>query len=295
MPKEIRIAVIGLDTSHSVELPRLLQAPGTARDPAMDGLRVTRCLRFETPFQNKEGLDGRQKELEPWGIKVTERFDEAIADCDALMIEINDPARHLEYVRMCAGLGKPIFLDKPLADTMAAGEQVLAELKKHGTRVFSASSLRFVPQLEDACRAIPQPAAATVYGPLGRAPSGSSIVWYGVHAFEMLQRAMGPGATTVFAHKDTGGAVAIVAYGDGRRGVVELSDGVWIYGGTIRSKEKAAPFAVDTGTLYRDLLVRIAAFFRGGETPVPLDATREIMGMLDAAERSSTSGKEEKV
>ena len=293
MPREIKVAVIGLDTSHAIELPRIMQAPDTPKDQRVAGLRVTRCMRFETPFQNKAGLDERQKQLEQWGIKVTESFDEAIADCDALMLEINDPAPHLEYFRKCAGLGKPMFLDKPLADTMAAGEKILAEARTHGTRFFSASSLRFVPELEAACRAIPQPAACTVFGPLGKAPAGSSIVWYGVHAFEMLQRAMGLGAQKVSAYRDASGAVVTVSYKDGRRGVVELTEGAWIYGGTLRTKEKAAPFFVDMGRAYHDLVAHIAAFFQGGSTPVALDATREIMGMLDAAERSAHSGREE--
>ncbi len=138
-----------------------------------------------------------------------------------------------------------------------------------------------------------RPAACTVYGALGKAPAGSSIVWYGVHAFEMLQRAMGNGARSVVTRKDASGAVVTVAYRDGRRGVVELNEGSWIYGGTLRTKEEALPFTANLGRMYADLVTRIAAFFKGGDSPVPLEATREIMGMLDAAERSLQSGKEE--
>jgi predicted dehydrogenase len=292
MAKEMKVAIIGLDTSHAIELPRLMQAPDCPKEDRVEGLRTVSCLRFETPFQNKEGLDGRQKQLEQWGVKVTEKFEDAIKDCDALMLEINDPAFHVDYFRRCAGLGKPVFLDKPLADTFAHGEQVLADAKKHKTRVFSASALRFAPALDAVCAAVPSPSACTVYGALGKAPSGSSIIWYGVHAFEMLQRAMGTGAVSVLTRKDGSGAVVLVSYADGRRGVVELNEGVWIYGGTLRSKETAVPFISDWK--YGHLLTKVAAFFHGGAAPVALDATREIMGMLDAAERSLQSGKEEK-
>ena len=294
MAKEMKVAIIGLDTSHAIELPRLMQAPDCPKEDRVEGLRAVSCLRFETPFQNKEGLDGRQKQLEQWGVKVTEKFEDAIKDCDALMLEINDPAFHVDYFRRCAGLGKPVFLDKPLADTFTHGEQILADVKKHNTRVFSASSLRFVPSLIETCGKVPHPAACFAYGPLGKAPSGSSIVWYGVHAFEMLQRSMGLGATSILTRKDGMGVVANVAYADGRRGVVELTEGAWIYGGTLRTKEKAETFVVDPAHLYSGLLNQIAAFFHGGASPVGLDATREIMGMLDAAERSLQSGKEEK-
>ncbi len=290
----LRVAVVGLDTSHAIELPRRMQAPDCPKDQKVEGLRAVTCLRFETPFQNKDGLDQRQKQLEQWGVKVTESFDEAVADCDALMLEINDPVLHLDYFRRCAGLGKPVFLDKPLADTLANGDQILAAARQRGTRFFSASSLRFVPELERVCRQVPAPTTTAVYGPRGKAPAGSSIVWYGVHAFEMLQRAMGPGADSVLTRKDGSGAVVAVAYRDGRRGVVELTEGAWIYGGSLRTREKGVAFAAEGNRMYADLLERIVAFFRGGDAPVPVEATREIMGMLDAAERSLQSGKEEK-
>ena len=293
MTRELSISIIGLDTSHAIELPRLLQAPDRAEGLAVSGARVKRCLRFETPFQNKEGLDQRQKQLEQWGVQVTESFDEAIKDCDALMLEINDPAYHVDYFTRCAGLGKPLFLDKPLADTFPHAEQLLAEARKRGTRFFSASSLRFIPQLEEACQRVPEPSYACVYGPLGKAPAGSSIVWYGVHAFEMLQRAMGNGAQKVLTRRDDRGAVVVVRYKDGRRGIVELNDGAWIYGGVLRTQTTAKPFTADLTRMYPDLLTRIVTFFQGGSAPVALEATREIMAMLDAAERSLKSGVEE--
>jgi predicted dehydrogenase len=293
MSNELNVAIIGLDTSHAVEFPRHFQAPDCPPDLRIEGLRFERCLRFETPFQNKDGLDGRQRQLEKWGIRVTESFDEAVQGCDAIMIEINDPALHLEYFRKCATLGKPIFLDKPLSDSFQNGELVFEEARKRGIRFFSASSLRFVHELEDACRDVPRPTAGAVYGPLGKAPSGSSIVWYGVHAFEMLQRAMGTGARGVFARYDASGVVATVSYGDGRRGVVELTEGSSNYGGTLRTKDGTRPFVVDMERAYAELLLRITDFFHGGAQPVTIVATREIMAMLDAAEHSVRSGREE--
>jgi predicted dehydrogenase len=293
MPRELRVSLIGLDTSHAVEFPRLMQAPDCPAEQKVEGMRVIRCLRFETPFQDRAGLDARQRQLEQWGIPVTESFDEAVRDCDAILVAVNDPARHLEFFRECAGIGKPVFLDKPLADTFANGELILEEAQRRGTRFFSASSLRFVLQLEEACRAVPRPGACAVYGPLGRAPAGSSIIWYGVHAFEMLQRALGTGARSVTAVRDAKGAVVTVSYEDGRRGVVELTEGSRIYGGTLRTDAEARPFVVDTGTPYLGLISQIAAFFQGGAPPVPVEATREIMAMLDASERSARSGREE--
>jgi len=293
MPQEIKVALIGLDTSHTIEFTRRMQAPDCPADQKVAGLRAVAAMRFPSAFQTEEGQDNRQKTLEGWGVKVTRDFDEAVAGADAVLLEINDPALHLEYFQRAAALGKPLFLDKPLADTLTNGRKICDLARAKGVKVFSTSSLRYVPQLAKACSEMPQPLFTHIFGPLGKAASGSSIVWYGVHSFEMLERAMGRGAVRVFVKPDAAGVTAIVSYSDGRRGVVELPEGAWVYGGCLRTKEKAVPFVADASRLYSDLLGQIARFFLTGETQVTLDDTLEVMAMLDAARRSQESGKDE--
>jgi hypothetical protein len=295
MSADLKVALIGLDTSHTIAFAERMQAPECPADQKVAGLKAVTCLRFPTPFQSEDGQDERQKTLEGWGIKVTRDFDEAVAGCDAILIEINDPAFHLEYFTRCAELGKPMFLDKPLADTIENGRKIDAMIKAKKLKVFSASSLRYVFQLIQACNEMPSPLYTTVYGPLGAAPAGSDIVWYGVHAFEMLERAMGRGAQSVFVKKDDVGVTAVVAYPDNRRGVVELNNAAWIYGGVLRNKEKAVPFVADMSNVYKDLLKEIVDFFTSGKTPVDMADTLEVMALLDAARRSNDSGVEEKV
>jgi predicted dehydrogenase len=295
MSNEIKIAIIGLDTSHSVAFPRLMQAPDCPPELKVEGLRTVSCLRFSTPFTDEETLDRQQKQLEAWGVKVTTIFEEAVADCDAIMLEINDPAPHLEYFARCAELGKPIFLDKPMADTIQNGKAIYDLAVKKGSKVFSASSLRFVRELEEACDRMPNPLFVSTYGPLGKAPAGSWIVWYGVHAFEMLQRGNGRGAKGVFARRDQAGVVALVECDDGRHGVVELMENFHSYAGCLRSEKEVLPFIVDMRFTYTAEMRELARFFRGEEPPLTLEDTLEVMAMLDAAERSTHSGKLEAV
>ncbi len=295
MSGPIRVAVIGLDTSHAVEFTKLIKEPECAAFAPFQKLTVTSCLRFSTPFQSEAGLDEREAQMKEWGIKVTRDFDEAVADCDAIMLEINDPAYHLEYFEKCVGLGKPIFLDKPMADTIANGLKIYDLAKKHKARVYSASSLRHTGALAAAKGELPETEYATIYGALGIAPAGSSVVWYGVHAFEMLEFAMGRGATSVQACADDAGVVAIVEYPGGRRGVVELVTGSYLYGGTLRTNKKAVSYCVDANRIYADQVRVIGEFFKGKDPECTLDDTLEVMKMLDAAQRSVDSGKAEEV
>lgn len=287
----IKVAIIGLDTSHSVELPRRMQAPDCPIDIKVEGMRAVTCLRFITPFIDNESLDKRQQQLEEWGVKVTTDFDEAISDCDAIMLEINDPAYHLEYFKKCADLNKPIFLDKPFADTFENAKIIYDLIKEKNVKVISASSLRYSQNLVDACNAVPIPAQTYIYGPLGIPPVGSGVVWYGVHCFEMLQRAMGPGAISVDVRKDKAGAVAIVEYPDKRRGIVELTVGNYSYGGSLKAKDQNESYVVNGSMYYTEQLREIYSFFKSGEASVKIEDALEVMNMLDCAAKSYETGK----
>ncbi len=291
----IKVAVIGLDPSHSIEFPRRMQAPDCPKDQRVPGLRAVSCLRFGTPFQDDAGLDKRQAQLEAWGVKVTTSFEEATEKCDAIMLEINDGSFHLPYFRKAAKLRKPVFLDKPLASSLADGRAILRLAAKHRTRVWSGSSLPFSPELIDAVARVSDVRLGHAFGPLGTAPVGDSLIWYGVHSFEMLQRIMGPGPKTAHAVETSAGITTVIDYGNGRQGVVEAITGAWSYGGRVQGmasdKPIVVPFICECRHLYRDILREIKAFFEGGLPPMSMATTLEGLAMMAAARKSLESGK----
>ena len=293
--KKMKVAIIGLDTSHSIQFTKRAQDIHCDEDQKVEGLEIISCMAFTTPYQDEKGIKERSEQLEKWGVKVTNNFEQAIKGAQAIMIEINDAALHLEYFEKCANLGLPIFLDKPLADNIENGIKIYNIMKKYNTKVFSASSLRFMKELKNAKEEVKAPDKANVFGPLGIAPAGESVVWYGVHTFEMLQKLLGRGATSVSAHQDDQGVVAIIQYDDNRRGVVELNEGAWVYGGSLRNSSERNSFSIDMSLAYKGELDHIAAFFAGGNTPVEFEDTLEIMNLLDTTVKSLHSGKEEKV
>ena len=295
----IKVAIIGLDTSHSIEFPRRMQAADCPPDQRVPGMRAVTCLRFETPFQNKKGLDERQSQLESWGVCVTTRFEEAVADCDAIMLEINDGAYHREYFKKVAALGKPVFLDKPLALSLGDGRAIVRLMRAHHTRVWSGSSIPFCPEVDGTRSLFTEIRRAHVFGALGDAPAGDSLVWYGVHTFEVLQRIMGPGALSVRAIESKGSIITLADYGGGREGVVEAIRGTGIYGGRIQGlmnkDAKVVPFVCNSADAYRDILRLNKAFFEGGAIPVDMRTTFEGLAMMTAARQSIETGKAVKV
>lgn len=291
--KKIKVAIIGLDTSHSIQFTMRAQAPDCDPAQKVDGIEIISCMRFETPFQDKAGLDERTTQLEAWGVKVTEDFDEAVEGAQALLLEVNDPTLHVEYFEKAAKTGLPLFLDKPLADDMDNGLEIARIAKEYDVRFFSASSLRFIKNMVETVDKFDDIQCASVFGPLGIAPAGESVVWYGVHAFEILQRTMGRGAKAVTAVNDEKGVVAVVHYEDGRRGVVELAKGAFVYGGSIRTNDDKDVFICDMTYAYKGLLELIVKFLNGEPAPVEFEDTLEIMNLLDTTVRSMKSGKTE--
>lgn len=289
-----KLACIGLDTSHAVKFTELIQGPAKK----VDSLQVVSCMRFPSAFQSEADQDKRQEVVEKLGVKVTTSFAEAVKGVDGILVEINDPALHLEYFKMAAATGLPVFLDKPMADTVENGRAIYEIAKKNNIRVWSSSSLRFTPEIRECCEAVKNPVLANVFGPLGKAAAGSSLIWYGIHTFEMLMTIMGSGAQSVTSRKDAKGVVSIIEYKDGRRGVAECNEGCFQYGGRAQNAEAAKSYHVNGATaeiLYSNLITAIADFFTKGATPVSFEDTFEIQAMLDAAEKSVASGKTEKV
>jgi len=294
--KQIKVAFIGLDTSHSVQFAQYIQDPNIPAENRCTDLLVTRCMRFETPFQGKEGLDTRQKQLEDLGIMVTEDFNEAIADCDAIFLEINDPTLHLEYFRKCAKLNKPIFLDKPFADTLENAKAIARIAEENNVRFFTASKLRNFQTIEDLAAKNLEVTTAMAWGSLGKCPEGYSlIIWYGVHTFELLERFMGIGAEAVLTLPTNVGFDCQVKYKDGRTALVKMSSGIgggygcWVLGGGVVECALA-----QSGTPI-NMLNKFVKMCRGEEPAVAVEESLEIMAMLEAAEKSYQSGKWEAV
>ncbi len=292
--QELKVAIIGLDTSHSIELPRMMNAPDCRPETKIKGLKAVTCNRFMTKFTKGEILDKRQEQLEQWGVKVTEDFDEAVADCDAIMLEINDPAFHLEYFERVAAMGKPVFLDKPLAGTLDDARKIMALARKHNTRVWSGSSIPLNPKVDECIFKLQhEPLVAHSFGPLGVAPAGSSLVWYGVHTFEVMQRLIGaPGAKSVHAVESPVGVVSTVLYDDDRIGVVECQKCSWSYGGRVQAGDDVSFLQIASSEPnYFYLMYRNRNFFRGQEPPVNMEKTFEGLAIMEAAVKSVETGK----
>jgi len=116
---EIRLGIIGVDTSHATEFARILN-DGAAKDHVA-GARVVAAYAGGSPdiAASRDRLDGFRRELqERWKIPFVQRIKDLCPLVDGLLLESVDGRTHLPQFREAAACGKPVFIDKPLASTL---------------------------------------------------------------------------------------------------------------------------------------------------------------------------------
>ena len=112
---EIRVGIIGTDTSHVTAFTKLLN---DKNDPAhVPGARVVAAFKGGSPDveASRTRVDKFAAELkDKWGVEFVDSIEALAAKVDAVLLESVDGRPHLEQVRPVFGAKKRVFVDKPL-------------------------------------------------------------------------------------------------------------------------------------------------------------------------------------
>jgi predicted dehydrogenase len=286
----VRVGMIGLDTSHSVEFTRLLNAPEP--DPALAGFRVVAAYPYgsrtiESSARRIPEYTGTVKGL---GVEIVPSIEELLRRVDVVLLETNDGRPHREQALAAFRAGKPVFIDKPIAASLEDAVAIFDAAKRYGVPVFSASSLRYAKGAQ-AVRsgAIGAVLGADAFSPATLEPTHPDLYWYGIHGVELLYTAMGTGCEEVTRFHTDGTDVVVGRWSDGRLGTFRgTRQGKHEYGGTAFGTTGNAQLGPYDG--YRPLLVEIVKFFRTGVAPVSPEETLEIYAFMSAADESRERG-----
>lgn len=289
--QEIRIGMVGLDTSHATAFAKILNDP--AGPEHVPGGKVVAGFKAHSPDipYSVETVDKCAEELvTKWGVKLYPTIAEMCQHVDGVMIESVDGRPHLEQARAVIEAGKPVFIDKPMAGSLKDAIAIFKLAEEKGVPCWSASNLRFHPGVVEAKAAkVGQLTAAFSYGPAPLEPHHPDLFWYGIHPVETLYTVMGPGCQTVARTFSEGTDIVTGQWKDGKPGVVMgIRAGKRAYSiqvfGTEAIVEKAA------GGAYPQLLKEVIAFFQTKKTPVTPAETVEIHAFMEAADVSKAQG-----
>ena len=295
-PGPIRIGMIGLDTSHVTVFTKYLNGDNSG-DPALSGVRVVAAFPAGNPNfpLSINRLAGFTKEVRELGVTIVNSIEELLPLVDVVMLESVDGTQHLEQAAPVFAAKKPLFIDKPLAASLADVLAIASLGKEHDTPWFTASASRFTqgyPELRHN-NEIGEILGCDVYSQARAAIGHPDLFWYAVHGVDLLYSLMGIGCQAVTAvqteytehvtgrwERDRVGTYRGIREHTGKTGV-----GVTVFG----SKGIAH---VNNYYNYLPLVAAIVQFFRTAVAPVPVDEMIEVFAYMAAAEESKRRGGE---
>lgn len=291
---DLRVGIIGCDTSHVIAFTKMLNDPA---DPDhIPGARVVAAFKGGSPDieSSASRVEGFAKDLAgKHGVEIVDSIEALLGKVDAVCLESVDGRPHLAQARPVFAAKKRLFIDKPMAGTLSDGREIARLSKESGTPFFSASSLRF----SDAIRAVKgNPALGDVlgceaYAPATLEPHHPDLFWYGVHGVEILYAFMGTGCESVQRTGTADMDVVVGKWKDGRIATFRgKRQGPHDYGALVHGTKGTLATGKPEAALYRNLVVEIVKFFRGGEPPVSADEMLEVLAFMEAADASKKEG-----
>ncbi len=289
---DLRLGIIGLDTSHVVAFTKLINDPN---DPNhVPGGKVT--VAFKSASADIPSSIGRVEEYTrrlqtDFGVQLADSIPALCEQVDAVLLESVDGRPHLEQARPVFQARKPVFIDKPLAGTLRDAIEIFRLAKERQVPVFTSSAYRYYESLQ-ALRQheVGGIRGAISYGPAELEPHHPDFFWYGIHPAEALFTVLGPGCGTVARVSTPATDVVSGKWSDGRTGVLYgLRDGaaphkVIIFGTMTVAEQQAG------GDDYAPLVREIMKFFQTGVAPVRPAETLELYAFMEAADESKRQG-----
>ncbi len=285
---DIRIGIIGCDTSHAVAFTDTINNP-TAKGHVPGG-KVIAAFKGGSPDipSSWSRVDEYAKTLkEKHGLKFYDTIEELCQNVDAVLLESVDGRPHLEQLKPVLKAHKPVFIDKPVAGSLRDAVEIFRLIKKYKVPAFSSSSLRFAQDTQAVRNgSIGKVLYAETYGPCELEPHHPDLFWYGVHGTEALFTVMGTGCQTVQRGVTEKGKIQVTGTWKGDRKGVYREDPK--FSGMAEGTKGEAKIGTFEG--YVPLVVEIMKFFKTGVAPVTPKETLEIFTFMQAADESKAQG-----
>lgn len=285
-----RVGIIGLDTSHAVAFTKTLNAEAASADYL--GYKVVAAYP-KGSLDIKSSVDrvpGYTEEVKKLGVEIVGSVEELIKKVDVVLLETNDGRLHLQQAIPVLKAGKRLFIDKPIAASLADASKIFKASEQYKTPVFSSSSLRYITGIDDVLSGkLGKVVGAQTYSPSVLEPTHPDFFWYGIHGVEMLFTVMGTGCKSVSRVHTADTDVVTGVWEDGRVGTFRgTRSGKKDYGCTVFGEKSTVTLTQFKG--YDPLLKHIIDFFDTGVVPVDPKETLEICAFMEAADVSKKTG-----
>lgn len=289
-PDVIRLGMVGLDTSHVTVFAKYFNRADQT-DDQLAGMRIVAAFPAGNPDfpLSANRVEGFTREVRELGVEIVPSMEELLPLVDGVLLESVDGTQHREQAIPVFEAGKPLFIDKPLAGSLADVLAIAESGRQHQVPWFTASSSRFTPgypELRNNAE-IGEILGCDAYSQARAAIGHPDLFWYGVHGVDLLYSLMGVGCQSVTALQTQYSEQVTGVWTAGRVGTyraIREHTGQTGLGATVFGAKGIAH--VNNYYNYYPLVVAIASFFRTRQSPIPEDEMIEVFSYLAAAEES---------
>jgi len=287
--KVFRLGMIGLDTSHVTAFTKLINNPAKNY-----GCKVVVGYAGGSPDipSSANRVENFTNQLrDKFGVEIVDTIEELCQKVDGVLLESVDGRPHLKQAKPVIAAKKPIFIDKPMAGSLADVIEIFRLARENNVPCWSSSSLRYSPAIVELKEnnTAGDVLGCDTFGPCSLEEHHPDLYWYGVHAAEMLFTVMGPGCRSVRRVQTDGCEHVVGVWEGGRIGTFRgLKSGKKSYGFTVYGTKGVIQGGKFGG--YEPLVDEIIKFFKTGNAPVPPEETIEIFAFMSAADESKARG-----
>ena len=178
---ELRLGIIGTDTSHATAFTQLLNDPAVGDHVA--GARIVAAYKGGSTdiSQSYTRVEGFARDLQTkWGVEIVSDIPTLCGKVDAILLLSVDGRVHLEQAKLVLAAHKPMFIDKPLAGTLEDAREIDRLATAAGVPWFSSSSLRYSNVVATLKSSDAQAVFTWGPGPLEE-HHHLDLSWYGIH------------------------------------------------------------------------------------------------------------------
>ena len=288
MNSKLKIGMVGLDTSHCIAFARILQDP--TYEHYLGGAAITGVFAGGTEqfSLSRERVEGFTASLTgQFGIPRYDEISKLVEDVDAVMLLSVDGRQHLSQFKQMA-VGKPVFIDKPLATSTEDAFQIMRLAKQTQTPMFSCSSLRYAAGIIDPSVPDEGIVCCESFGPAPILPDYPGLFWYGIHSVDILFSKLGTGCQRVKAVNHPEMDVVVGEWTEGRMGIFRGTRfQTNPFGCVFQTNEgTTCRQSLDTPPPYYFLIQQVLAFFNNRQSPIPPEEMLAVIAFIDAAHQS---------
>jgi virulence factor len=289
----LRLGIVDLDSSHSVEFSRRFNHAGVDREQWVEGAQVVAAWSGGSVMA-PERVPGFQAELDSIGVEIVDSHEQLMEQIDGVLILSLCGDCHLERARPFLEAGMPTFVDKPFACSVSDAREIIAIAEKNQTTLLNSSALRFSQEVKESAfqkQHLGNTNGAITYGPAKRADGNPGLFHYGIHSVELLFELLGSGCETVSTIWSDEAEVVTGVWADGRIGTVRGNrTGVTSYGFVAFCDDGVVSETVSTRFAYRNLCREIVRTFESKQPSVTHESNLDVVRFVLASLNSERSG-----